>query len=639
MSYTDDVKSACEFDTSRPVIIAGNGPSLLGLDHRQLPTNAYVFRCNWFFMEDHYRLGNKVDGYFWSIHNEGMLRGLDEAVRIGGYDVGAYFSPVTFQEFGDSETSCSKLSFTPCHNSWRIIAGQQDLAAAMMMRPLPTQGMQMLATALEMGFRDIHLVGIDFYQGTSSRYAYPVSSPIAERWLQAKDLTPGYEDNHSMDVDLRMLRYCMDAYPDATIRNLSKDNPLIARSKEIPAGDGVDLFQVKSAGNPEEKTPSKRPLFKRITPENGDLELKCAYVTYADDNFAFGVAALANSLSKLSDVPLIVMVSPETNLSLFPKTENIRIYLVGKIGNPNTLAKFQLRFQDTYSKLNVFGLSFLDRAIFLDADTLVLKNIDHLFSYTNFAAAPDFGFAHTEETFNSGVFVCSPSPDLHSKLIESVAKLPSYDGGDQGFLNLFFADADRLDWRYNALKRVSIKFPAMFDLKEVSVLHFVGQKPWNPIVSPEEKSFKALTSLWFSMLPEESKVTLFHTLRDGTEALTGPTLTVDPTHFEINGEVPESIREMDAVELKPLEMANVMLGIGRFDLAKTISEACLLKNPSSNAHRMIVAKCDSNNPGGKAEGESKSTKESEGDIADAGQRDANTSNSRWFFRSSGKGTI
>ncbi|RYD23722.1 MAG: hypothetical protein EOP88_03055 [Verrucomicrobiaceae bacterium] len=638
MSYTDDVRDACNFDTSRPLIIAGNGPSLLEVDSRLLPEDAYVFRCNWFFMEDHYRLGRKVDGYFWSIHNEGMLRGLDEAVRIGGYEIGAYFTPVTFKEFADPTSMCSKLSFTPCHNPWRIIAGQPDLAAAMMMRPLPTQGMQMLATALQLGFRDIHLVGIDFYQGDKSRYAYPVSRDIAEKWLQLKDVTPGYEDGHSMDVDLRMLQYCLDSYPGLRIRNHGMDNPLIPRSREVPSGDGAGRFEVKPVVDPALATASKRPLYKKFVPEGATSELKCAYVTYANDDFAFGVAALANSLGKLSDVPLVVMVAPDVDLSLFPKLENVRIYVVNKVDNPNTLSKSQLRFQDTYSKLNVFGLSFLDRAVFLDADTLVLKNIDHLFSHEQFAAAPDFGLEHNRDTFNSGVFVCSPSPELYSRMMEALPALSSYDGGDQGFLNVFFNDAERLDWRYNALKRVSLKFPATFQLNDVSVIHYVGQKPWNPVRSSDEYQYKSISSLWFSALPEDSKIALFHRLRAESEMPSGPSLKVDTTHFEVNGEVPEAIKDMEPIELRPLEMANVMVSIGRTDLARAISEVCLQKNPSSRAHRVILAKCDSGrvaNAGPEsaepADGEPAETTETKPAIG------GRTKTPFRFFRSGGKG--
>ena len=60
---------------------------------------------------------------------------------------------------------------------------------------------------------------------------------------------------------------------------------------------------------------------------------------------------------------------------------------------------------DNFVKLRLWQLTEYDRCIFLDADTLVLKNIDRLFEYPEFAAAPNvyerLGDFHR---LNSGVF-------------------------------------------------------------------------------------------------------------------------------------------------------------------------------------------------------------------------------------------
>jgi hypothetical protein len=591
MSYVNEVRNSCGFDLSRPLVIAGNGPSILQLDYRQIPENAYVFRCNWFFQEDHYRLGRRVDGYFWSIHNEGMMRALEAASRIGGYRIGAYFSPVAFEEFADSSTMCSKQSFLPLHNHWRIIAGQPDLAASMMMRPLPTQGMQMLATALELGFRDIYLVGIDFYQDPNSRYAFEIPESLAGQWLLPKDLKPGYESNHDIAVDLKMLEFCLSSYPDLKISNLGRDNPLLLRSNVFHRESGEILFEGMENAELSTITESKRPLYKKILVDGEANELRCAYVTYADEKFLHGVAALANSLSKVTDVPLVVMVPPGTNTGMLPELENIRLYYVDKIANPNERRGKDGRFSDTYSKLNVFRLPFLDRAVFLDADTLVLKKCDHLFNRNRFAAAPDFGFEHNHETFNSGVFVCMPSIDVFNRMMGQISKLPSYDGGDQGFLNLFFEEYDHLDRGYNTLKRVASSFNEMFDLEAVYILHFVGEKPWQAFESYHEKKYKNLNTLWFSYLPDQSKIALLHEFRSMVSKVGSLGLVVDLKHFEVNGLVPESISEIGPVKLKPIDMANVMINLGRYDVAKAISEACLQKNPGSKSHQTILETC------------------------------------------------
>ena len=46
----------------KPIIIAGNGPSLKEIDYKRLPKEYDVFRCNQFFFEDKYYLGKDVTG-------------------------------------------------------------------------------------------------------------------------------------------------------------------------------------------------------------------------------------------------------------------------------------------------------------------------------------------------------------------------------------------------------------------------------------------------------------------------------------------------------------------------------------------------------------------------------------------------
>ena len=591
MSYANEVKSACGFDTSRPVILAGNGPTILSLDYRQLPVNPYIFRCNWFFMEDHYRLGRRVDGYFWSVHNEGMLRGLEEASRIGGYEVGAYFSPTVFKEFGDSESLCSKLTFTPAHNHWRVIAEKAELAASMMMRPLPTQGMQMLATALQLGFKEIYLIGIDFYQDSVSRYAYQVPLAVSEAWLVAKDLAPGYDSAHDISVDLRMLQFSLNTYPEAKIVNLSCDNPLLPKFKALTGGADI-WFEGKDHAEFATVTPSKRRLYHEQDFEGNPAKLKCAFVTYLSGKFVHGVAALANSLAKVSRIPLIVMVPPGTDTSLFPKIENIRIFFVEEIGNPDKSRHRSPCPDNAFSKLNVFKLDFLDRAVFITPDALVLKNIDQLFCHAAFAAVPDLGSSKNPGDFNSGVFACSPSAELFADVLKKLSKVGRLDGGFQGFLNSYFDHAERLDPGFNTPHQISREFPEIFSLEEISVLNFGSGESSRFFEPGKEANYKFLISLWFSHLPDQSKIALLHEFRGALTGESAFNVRVSHQHFEIDGVLPATIQELQPLVIKPIEMAQALLALGRHDLARIISTACLQKSPGSKSHQAIIQECN-----------------------------------------------
>lgn len=82
----------------------------------------------------------------------------------------------------------------------------------------------------------------------------------------------------------------------------------------------------------------------------------------------------------------------------------------------------------TFTKLHVFSLVDYARVVFLDADTLVLGNVDELFEMVGdggFAACPDIGWP---DCFNSGVFVCSPNTQVFQRLLQLGQSEGSFDG-------------------------------------------------------------------------------------------------------------------------------------------------------------------------------------------------------------------
>jgi glycogenin glucosyltransferase len=86
----------------------------------------------------------------------------------------------------------------------------------------------------------------------------------------------------------------------------------------------------------------------------------------------------------------------------------------------------------------------------------VLQNIDDLFEREELSAAPDPGWP---DCFNSGVFVYRPSESTYSALLQFALTHGSFDGGDQGLLNLYFSDwatkdiAKHLPFTYNVVSQ------------------------------------------------------------------------------------------------------------------------------------------------------------------------------------------
>ena len=138
----------------------------------------------------------------------------------------------------------------------------------------------------------------------------------------------------------------------------------------------------------------------------------------------------------------------------------------------------------TFTKLHCWRLTQFKKAVFLDADCLVLRNVDELFDREEFSAATDVGWP---DCFNSGVFVFKPSNETYTKLISFAIQIGSFDGGDQGLLNSYFSSwstaesSRRLPFIYNMTTNVSYSYaPAFKQFREgVKIVHFIGaQKPW-----------------------------------------------------------------------------------------------------------------------------------------------------------------
>ena len=45
---------------SKKCVVSGNAPSLKEIDYKRLPFAYDLFRCNQFYLEDKYYLGNKI---------------------------------------------------------------------------------------------------------------------------------------------------------------------------------------------------------------------------------------------------------------------------------------------------------------------------------------------------------------------------------------------------------------------------------------------------------------------------------------------------------------------------------------------------------------------------------------------------
>lgn len=219
--------------------------------------------------------------------------------------------------------------------------------------------------------------------------------------------------------------------------------------------------------------------------------MKHAYVTLMNggDGYLAGVEALGRSLVETgSVVPRVVMVTTDVSQSARAQlvAQGWTLRVVAPVPSPPNDEAIYTRFAQSYTKLRAFELVDLDKIVFLDADTVVLSNIDELFERPSMAAAPDF---FMPDRFNSGVMVIEPSETLFTELMGQLGHLASYDGGDQGLLNAHWPDwwampvEHRLGAGYNMhhfVYQFMSSHPALLRsfTAEIKIVHYTLQKPW-----------------------------------------------------------------------------------------------------------------------------------------------------------------
>eukprot|EP00117_Sycon_ciliatum_P006085 scpid81710/ scgid9770/ Glycogenin-1 len=225
-----------------------------------------------------------------------------------------------------------------------------------------------------------------------------------------------------------------------------------------------------------------------------------AFVTLTTNAaYSKGAVTLGQSLRNVGTTRrLVVLVScgvpPSARDDLASVWDELIEVDVMNTPNPENLDLFgRPELGVTLTKLYAWKLTMYQKCVFLDADTLVLQNIDDLFTRPEPSAAPDVGWP---DCFNSGVLVLVPSLKTYDELIRLLAQKGTFDGGDQGLLNSYWSDWSTLGARHRLPftdnQTVSPVYTYVAACKQYGhrarVLHFLGTlKPWHHAYSSEHR--------------------------------------------------------------------------------------------------------------------------------------------------------
>ncbi|XP_046450348.1 glycogenin-1-like isoform X2 [Daphnia pulex] len=319
-----------------------------------------------------------------------------------------------------------------------------------------------------------------------------------------------------------------------------------------------------------------------------------AWVTLAtNDSYAVGALVLAHSLKSANTTrPLVVMITDQVSTAMRDRlgavsclVQEVNVMDSHDSAHLALLARPELGI--TFTKLHCWALTAFSKCVFLDADTLVIQNCDELFEREEFSAAADAGWP---DCFNSGVFVFRPSLETYSKLLSFAVSEGSFDGGDQGLLNSYFADwatkdiSRRLPFIYNMTASGSYSYrPAYKQFgKNVRIVHFIGSpKPWQ---ASEASAFQRPVpgdhiGLWWSIF-------VSHVL----PCLSSEMFPIQRPHYQLNEQPDVSlsapIKERNHsthIDSESLTLANVA-PIGQLSDAAEVKEAAveaaMLNRPS-----------------------------------------------------------
>ena len=259
--------------------------------------------------------------------------------------------------------------------------------------------------------------------------------------------------------------------------------------------------------------------------------------------YLVGVQALQKSLRNVaSRYPLVVMVTENID-ALSRQTLEAEGCLVREVQpvSPNSSLEHHYanaRFSEVWTKLAVWQLTEFERIVFLDADMLVIGNMDELFTlpladdeiaachacrcnpnkissypkswrpencFYSYCGSVD----HTEQLdevdnyLNGGFLVLRPDRAVYDDMLDKLAELSDlsrYLFAEQDFLNDYYHQRWKpLPYIYNALKTLPFQHASMWKMGEVKNVHYIIDKPWEKRPETGDRYYP-LNKLWWDVM-------------------------------------------------------------------------------------------------------------------------------------------
>lgn len=230
---------------------------------------------------------------------------------------------------------------------------------------------------------------------------------------------------------------------------------------------------------------------------------KYSYITLlTNDTYVYGVILLNQTLKQVkTKYPLLVLITNNvsdaskeilTQLNIkYRQVDNIPMSDELFTYNSNVNARFAAIWKNCFTKLHIFELEEFTKIIFLDADIMVLKNLDHLFKKPHMTAALDgeyFNIWPDWPHFNSGCLVIEPSIQEFNNILDYINNFDvniAHEGviADQEILNLYYNNwPNQTNLHLNKYYNIFAPYIPEEKVEDVNknayFIHFIGRKPW-----------------------------------------------------------------------------------------------------------------------------------------------------------------
>ena len=232
-----------------------------------------------------------------------------------------------------------------------------------------------------------------------------------------------------------------------------------------------------------------------------------------NDSYIPGVVCLAKSLTLCNvKYPLICLVTDKV-------TENGRARLSEAqvvFREVQGIKGGDAQFGDSFTKLRLWEQTDFAKIVYLDADTVAIRNPDDLFeptlsvrifeicsiilNWSYVLACPD---SSSPDVFNSGMMVLTPSQKVFQDMLHKKTTLKSYDNADQGFLNAYFGGRwYAMPYKYNSRRGLYDRHPpGWYQVQDKRIIHFTHKKPWtypDPTTAHGNPELSPFMVLWWA---------------------------------------------------------------------------------------------------------------------------------------------